>query len=392
MPLAEWPEIGRDELDRPPAAVEDNWWRRLRRWLVPGGHATAAPTLLFVLLGVTLGPHGLAILSVTVVGHLEAVVWVALAVIGVFLGLGIAEVSARTSARVFVSGVVTPLITVAAVAAGLYLLFWQARVPLTGDPLAGSILIGICASVSAALRPGSGASAELRRAAHLADLDDIPLLVVGVTIVAAIAAEAPVLRLLATLAAGGAIGLAGWLLFERADESERGVFLTGAVLLIAGIGAYLGTSPLLSGCIAAIVWVRAPGAADRITARDLRTLQHPLVALLLIIAGATLEWTAMVLWVTGAIVVLRFAAKLLAAVAVAPFAGVSPALLATVLLQPGIMGIALALNAGRMLGADYLWIVSAVTTAALVSEVLAAFLPHDHHPEPQAAAASGGAE
>jgi hypothetical protein len=164
------------------------------------------------------------------------------------------------------------------------------------------------------------------------------------------------------------------------------------VLLIAGIGAYLGTSPLLSGCIAAIVWVRAPGAADRITARDLRTLQHPLVALLLIIAGATLEWTAMVLWVTGAIVVLRFAAKLLAAVAVAPFAGVSPALLATVLLQPGIMGIALALNAGRMLGADYLWIVSAVTTAALVSEVLAAFLPHDHHPEPQAAAASGGAE
>ena len=386
MPLAEWPEIGRDELDRPPAPAQQGWWRRVRRWLVPGGHASVAPTLFYVLLGVGLGPYGLGILSRGVVGQLQAIVWIALAVIGVFLGLGIAAVAGRTTARLFVTGVATPLITVGAVAGGLYLLLWQARVPLTGDPIFASLLVGICASVSAAIRPDGGASPELRRAAHLADLDDIPLVLVGVAIVAALAADAVVLRLLATVAAGGAIGLAGWLLFERADRSERGVFVTGAVLLLAGIGAYLGTSPLLSGAVAAIVWVRAPGAADRITARDLRTLQHPLVALLLIIAGATLEWTAIVLWVTGAIVVLRFAAKLLAAVAVAPFAHVSPALLATVLLQPGIMGIALALNAGQLLGTDYAWIVSAVTTAALGSEVLAAFLPHDHEPHPEAAA------
>jgi hypothetical protein len=381
MPHAEWPEIGRDELDRPPSRLEEGWRRVLPSWLAVGGRATMAPTLLFVLIGAAIGPHGLDILNRIVVGSLEPVVWVALAVIGVFLGLSIAAVASRSTPRLIVSGLAAPAITVTVVAGGLYLLLTYAGAPITGDPAGGAILIGICASVSAALRPAASASDELRRAAHLADLDDLLLLGVGVGVVAALAADGTALRLAVTVLTGGAIGIAGWLLFERSDEAERGVFVTGAVLLLAGIGAYLGTSPLLSGGVAAIVWARAPGAADRITARDLRTLQHPLVALLLIVAGATLEWTPIVLWVTGAIVVLRLAAKLIASVALAPVVDVSPALLATVILQPGIMGIALALNAGHLLGGDYAWLVSAVTTAALVSEVLAAFLPQERGDE-----------
>jgi hypothetical protein len=310
--------------------------------------------------------------------QLQAVVWVALAVIGVFIGLGLTAVAADSARGTFLHGAVIAAITITTIAGGLYLLLGPSQIPLSGNPLVVSLLIGICASVSAAVQTAPGARAEVRRAARLADLDDLPLLVLGVAIVTALAGGSVVLRLLMTVAAGGAIGLAGWLLFERAQEAERGVFVTGAVLLLAGIGAYLGTSPLLSGCIASLVWVRVPGAADRITARDLRTLQHPLVALLLIIAGGLVEWNAIVLWVTGYTVVLRFAAKLLASLAAARLARVSPALLAIVLLQPGIMGIALGLNAGLMLGVGYSWIVSAVTTSAMAAEVLAAVLPHDY--------------
>jgi hypothetical protein len=377
-PHADWPELGRDVLDPQPSAVRASWFRLPQRRLALGVGATATPTLVLVLLGAALGPNGLAVLGDAALDSLEAVVWVALAVIGVFIGLGLANIATRSTTRVLTSGLITSLITIVTVSVGLYLLMAQAQVHLPAYTPAASLLIGVCASVSAAIQTSAGSSAELQRAAHLADLDDVPLIVLGVALVAGFAGESMILRLALTAAAGAAIGVAGWLLFEHADVHERGVFVTGAVLLLAGIGAYLGTSPLLSGCIAALVWVRAPGAADRITARDLGMLQHPLVALLLIVAGARVGWSVVVLWVTGCIVVLRLTGKLLGSIAVTRLAHVSPAVLASVLLPPGIMGIALALNAHQILGTDYAWIVSAVTTSAVATEILAAFLPRDY--------------
>lgn len=376
QPRAEWPEIGPDQLDPPISEIQGGWpWRRRP---AHGARATAAPTLLFVLLGAAVGPMGFNLLTRTALSHLESATWVALAVMGVFIGLGLAAVTADSARRPIASSALIALITIPIVAVGLYALAGQSRIPVPGNALVGSMLIGLCASVSAALQTTARSTVEIRHAARLADLDDVPLLVFGVAIVAALAGGSVLLRLLATVAAGGAIGLAGWLLFERADDSERGVFVTAAVLLLAGTGAFLGTSPLLSGCLAAVIWVRAPGTADRITARDLRILQHPLVALLLIVAGATAEWNAIVLWITAYVVVLRFAAKLLASVVVARLARVSPALLATVLLQPGVMGIALGLNVVQMLGDDYRWIASTVTASAVASEILAMFLPRIH--------------
>ena len=58
-------------------------------------------------------------------------------------------------------------------------------------------------------------------------------------------------------------------------------------------------------------------------------------------------------------------------------ARISPALLAHVLLPPGIMGIALALNVRQVLGAADMPIVAVVTFAATASEILAVFLPTD---------------
>lgn len=333
-----------------------------------------------MLLGAAAGPHGAGLLTPAALGGLEAAAWVALAVIGVFLGLGLPSVARREDRSALADSALVAAITISTIAGGLVLLFFAGAgsdPPDSATP-AVLLLISACMSVSAALHPASTAGAGLRRAARLADLDDLPLLAVGVTLVAILAGNGELFRLVLTTATGAAVGLAGWLLFERATVSERGVFVTGAVLLLAGVGAYLGTSPLLSGCVAALVWVRARGPADRITAEDLSFLQHPLIALLLIVAGGLTEWTPGVLWTAGGLIVLRLAAKLLASVIVARRTRISPALLATVLLQPGILGIALALNARAVLGPDHGWILSAVTIATVASEMLAAFLPRDY--------------
>jgi hypothetical protein len=213
------------------------------------------------------------------------------------------------------------------------------------------------------------------RASRLADIDDIPVLAGGVVVIAVLTGEAGALRVVATMIAGGAIGLAGCLLFSQASDTERGLFVTAAVLMLAGVGAYLGTSPLVSGCAAAVVWSRVPGPADRITAHDLRALQHPLVALILIFAGATVEATLVTLWAAALLVVLRLATKLLVSVFVSRLVDASPSLLASILLQPGVLGVAMALNAWLLLGDGYRWVVSAVAIATVATEALALFVP-----------------
>lgn len=379
-PTSSWPEVGEDALDPPRPASDTRWLWLPRRRPALGVRSTAAPTVMFVLLGVILGPKGIGILSHAVLGALDVVASVALAVIGVFVGLGISTVTGASGARAVISGMTVAVITTATVTGGLYLLIPIWGMPLPVEVFAFAGILGICASASAAAHVPASAGAALRRAVRLADVDDIAIVLLGAVALAALAGGEVLQRLMMTAIAGAAIGFAGWLLFERAKETaERGVFVTGAVLLLAGIGTYLSTSPLLSGCVAALVWAHAPGPADRITAGDLRTLQHPLVALVLIMAGALIDWDPRVLWVAGAVVLLRLTGKLTASLAVAPLAQVSPALLATVLLPPGIVGIALALNVRQVLGAEAAGIVvGAAASAAVASELIAAFLARAH--------------
>jgi hypothetical protein len=291
------------------------------------------------------------------------------------MGLGLADRRKDVTWRSATSNALIASITIAVVGVGLLALIRQTGAPLTGALPVATALVGLCASVSAALPVARGAGGELERAAHLADYDDLPLLVVGTLAVTMLSGPAEATRLAATVAGGLAVGVAGWLLFEHASPPERGLFVAGAVLLLAGIGAFLGTSPLLTGSAAALVWRRAPGAADRITAADLRVLQHPLVALLLVTAGAMVEWNSIVIWAATCLVILRVAARLLASLAVGRIAIVRPALLATALMPPGIMGVALALNVALLAGPDYRWILSVVTGATIGVEAMTALLP-----------------
>jgi hypothetical protein len=207
-------------------------------------------------------------------------------------------------------------------------------------------------------------------------MDDVPLVVLATFAVTAVAARPIGETTLLTVVAAIAAGTAGWLLFERARGApERGVFVTGTVLLLGGIGAYLGSSPLLSGCVAGLIWVRTPGAADRIIGADLRRLQHPLVALLLIVAGASIQWTLALLWISAPLVLLRLTGKLLASAAAAWMTGVPAGLLATILVPPGVIGVAVALNVQQVLDSPNTLLLSGVTVAAGVSELLSALLP-----------------
>jgi len=93
------------------------------------------------------------------------------------------------------------------------------------------------------------------------------------------------------------------------------------------------------------------------------------------------RWNVATIWVAACILILRIAAKLLASLAAARMADVPPALLATVLLPPGIMGIALAVNVMLVAPGAFDWVLSSITVAAVVADVLAAFLP-DVHEDP----------
>jgi hypothetical protein len=373
QPRAEWPEIGHDDLDVVPRRPRHGWlpYRRLAL----GTRASAAPTTLFLLTGAALGPEGLNVLSSSVITRSQGLVWVGLAVTGIFVGLGLASRSAIPHRNLLVTASIAALATIGVMTGGFYVLASQSALPLPGLLGVGSILVALCASVSAAVPTYTASSGEVLRASRLADIDDLPLLAGGVVVIAALTGDAAALRVVATVTAGAAIGVAGWLLFSRATDTERGLFVTGAVLMLAGIGAYLGTSPLVSGCAAAVVWSRVPGPTDRITAHDLRALQHPLVALILIFAGAAVELTLVVIWAAALIVVLRLAAKLLVSVVISRMEDISPSLLASILLQPGVLGIAVALNAWLVLGDDYRWVVSAVSMATVATEALALFVP-----------------
>lgn len=366
-PADEAPEIGRDTLD--PAGSPTLWTQLFpARGSALGLRASSAPAITFILIGVILGPHALGILTPTVIFRLDPVISIALTALGIFVGLGLGTGNAFAQPRVLAAALLEVALTAAVVSGGLYVLFTTWMIPLNFDVRLFAAALGICAGASAATRiRGTGHAA---RVARIVDLNDLPLVVVGAVLVAVSGSRPVIAGVVLITAASVLAGSAGWMLFERARRaSERGAFVAGTLALLGGIAAYTGMSPLLAGVVAALVWTWSPGRADRVIASDLRKLQHPLVALLLIVAGATIQWQYVLLWIAAPLVLLRIIGKLLASLAVARLADVPPGLLATVLLPPGVLGVALALNVQQSVPTEDMLLVSAVTVAAAVSEL-----------------------
>jgi hypothetical protein len=298
-----------------------------------------------ILAGLALGPHGLGVLSEPALASLDPAVSVALAALGVRVGLGIDAWRPRNFRRLFAASLES-VATIVLVCAGLLLVRGPSfvREPI---PWLVALLAGVCAASSSAA--STAAAADDRMFATLiADLDDVLPIVLGVLAVVWTRPGPPIAIgwfLVRAALIAVAIAFAAWLLItQTSSESEQRVFAIGALLLLGGAAAHLSLSALFAGLLAGIFWNAVGGSGRDAIARDLRYLQHPLVVLLLVVAGSRLELSTNLVGLVIAYVVLRLAGKRVggwlagrAAPADAPDPGFS-------LSSPGVVGVAIALN------------------------------------------------
>jgi len=345
-----------------------------RRRLALGVAPAVVPAGAWLLLGVAAGPSGLGALTADVLAHLDAVVTVALGTLGVFVGLALAP-RVTGAWRLLTAAIVESGATAAIVAGAATVLFRAWHLPLAGAPAVIVLALGAAAAASSA-----GAADEGRTDASAVSVDDLlPILLAaaacGLTTPAGIGAAAAVG---AAVAIGTVVGVVGWLLFERTGgDAERGVFVIGVLSLIGGVAAYANVSPLVAGLVSGLLWRRAPGNADTIVAADLRRFHHPLVVLLLVVAGAQMRLTPVALFLLAAFVVFRLAGKVIGGVLASRLTRVPGDLLGALLVSPGVIGIAIALNIQQVAPADGTPLVTAVAAGTLLFEILALLLPRE---------------
>lgn len=363
-------------------------------WIAPllftraalGLRPSLVPAVIVVPLGFLLGPRVLDVISIETLGYLETVVSVALAVLGVFVGMAFAP-HMRTAPRLLAAASLEALVTIAIVAGAIAFVVMQSQVPLGAPVGLAALCLGIAASASSASTADPHDDPAARAASKVADLDDVlPILLSGAVLLVggAVGPTAPAIAIGAAPLIGLAIGLAGWLLFERAESAaERGALLLGAIALLGGAPVYLSASPLVAGFIAGSFWTLAPGRSNAIVADDLRKIQHPLVVLLLVSAGAMCVPSIEAAWLIGPYVLFRICGKLAGAWVAARFSGigatVTPFDLGVYLIPPGVIGIAFALGFSQILPAALgALLVTTVAAGSILCELAAFYvLPAD---------------
>lgn len=384
-PQADWREAGgADPIDealgtRPGPGALDRWLRPLRTRAALGLAPAAAPALLFVPLGILLGPRALNVLSPLVLSYLDTVVSIALAMLGVFVGLAL-KLRAPGDRSLLAAASLEALLTIAMVAGAFWFLLLEWQMPLGFSPVVIGLALGVSAAASSAVAFDGLSHAYQAVASRIADLDDVLPIVLGGFLIAHVTAApftpwlTSVIDVLLTLGLGGGVGIAGWLLFERAhSRAEQNVFIAGTLALLGGTTAYLGLSPLLAGLAAGLLWNQLPGAADSVVREDLQKIQHPLIVLLLLVAGASCTYSLAAVWLCAPLVLFRLAGKFAGGwVASRLQQDVTPADLGAYLIAPGLLGIAFALNVRQVLdGGGATALLTAVVVATLASEALA---------------------
>jgi hypothetical protein len=339
-----------------------------------GLRPVTAPVVVFIPLGFLIGPHGLGVLTPQALSHLDVVVTVGLATLGVFIGVAAGREGSALR-RLFAASTLEAVTTLVIVGGALAVLLELWNLPLAMPYAIAAMALAVCASASAATSVGPADARTRQIAAQVADLDDVLPIAVGAVVIGLASRQDlhPATTALLAVGAGLAIGVAGWLLFERAQGSaERSVFVIGTLAMLGGSAAYVGGSPLLTGMTAGWLWAVAPGGTDRVAAAELQKVQHPLVVVLLITAGAATDLSLAGVWLFAPYVVFRLAGKLLGGWAASRFApGVAPSDLGAYLVPPGVIGIAFALNLLQVLPGAGAPIVFAVAVGAIACELLA---------------------
>jgi hypothetical protein len=339
------------------------------------GWSSSVQATVFLLVGVILGRQGFGILSESTLSLLDPVVPVALAVVGVLVAFEIGAtpwIHSRVVAAASTQGIVAALV----VTAGTLML-----APLLIDdalpPWILALALGVCASTSSVWSNGDA----LTRAsvAQVLDVDAVLPIILGGLVIAAAEHQGAVETILNTGQVFGlalTVATAGWLLLARTvSDTEQRIFSAATLLLLGGVADYLGVSALMAGLVAGAFWHIAGGAARESIRRDLTHLQHPLVALILVVAGARIDVTVGIIALAVAYVLLRAVGKLAGSIATVV---VDPALsrdAAPHVLSPGILGVAFALNMARALGTDAIVLLSIAVLGTIGAQLLAGAAP-----------------
>jgi hypothetical protein len=337
--------------------------------------AGAHPVVLLVLLGAALGPRGLAVITPQVLDVVGAVIPVAVAALGILLGLEITRPAPRGAWRLVARAAVHPLVTGAVVATGLWFLAPNALGVEPRQALVLALVGGVSASMSAML-PAADPDRLRSVAIRMRDLDAfVPTLAGAVLLASLLATSAAAAFVLAAQAAAIALAIsaiAWFLLWDATPSTEQRVFSIAALLLVGGIADYLGLSALASGLLAGLFWGLVGGVARDSIEHDVRYLRHPLVVLMLIAAGAQTTVSAPALALGTAYLLCRLVGKMAGAWLLGRSAGgPSSTALASSILPPGVFGIAFALNAAPMFAGTTLPVLDVVVVGSVGAQLLA---------------------
>jgi hypothetical protein len=318
---------------------------RLNSRIALGLSPTPRPGLVLLPLGMALGPAGLNLLSPSILSYLDPVVSVALAALGIFAGLGFDFRRSREWVLLTAASL-EAIVTIVIVGAGV--LVGHSWFGVSGPPVLLALMFGICAAVSSTAT-GDSPDQPFSLAARVGDLDDVlPILLSGLVLASMSQGfTASALWLAAqTGLIGVVIALAGWLLVTQVSVvSEQHVFVAGTLLLLGGTAAYLSMSALWVGLLGGIFWNLAGGPARDSIERDMRYLQHPLIVLLLLVAGARLQPSAAVLGLVAVYLICRSGGKLTGGWLVGRMVVRDlPSDFGRRLIAPGVIGVAFAVS------------------------------------------------
>lgn len=353
--------------------------RRARRWRgLWVWSATSAPVALLLSAGIAFGPRGINLLSLAALGSLDPVVPVALAALGVLVGLGVGDRRADER-RVLAAACLAAVLTMLLFSAGFRAAALGAM-PAIDKPFWILILGGgICAATSLTL-PSDNPLERRPAATRVIELGVlIPIVAGGLMLAWLRAGSSAGAAVLVAQACGVTLALAAaaWLLLTRASsETEERVYAVSALLLVGGVAAALSQSALFGGLVAGVFW-RYAGRHPRATIRrDVLFVQHPLLVLVLLVAGARADLSLAALALGAGYVVLRLAGRLAGGMVARRVIGINaPPDLGLHLVPPGVFGVAFALNAVSVAGADAAVLLAAVVLGTIGSEVVAVQLP-----------------
>jgi hypothetical protein len=330
---------------------------------------------------VLLGPLARGWITPRLLDRLSLAVTIALAVLGVLVGVALGR-ELRSAARLFFAASMESAVTTAVVSAATAYFIDVTGVPLDASLFGFALAVGLCASASSATSAHPDSEPAAAVATRVADLDDvlpITLAIVAFALLAMPTGSTLAVMTLAPPLIGLAVGAIGWLLFERAESGpERVLFVLSTLALAGGAAAYLHVSPLVVGLVAGMTWTLVPGRADRVVENDLRRVQHPLVVLLLVTAGASATFSVASVWLLPPYLLFRLAGKVMGAWLSAPFIDVRSSDLAAFLMPPGVLAVAFALNFAQMLpAASGQMLLSTVAVGTAAFELFAlAVVPH----------------